>query len=139
MIQVQTAIRRINIRLYENVIATEITLPVIGGVILLFILNVGLDWNFVMAVQSVVFNDQSFKSTNDLIVFSKWSEIQVKISRFIADRSTLELNSKFWREIRILAENSNLVEFKFWWEFKFWRKLQILAKTFKFLVGNSNC
>ena len=73
-----TALRRVNIRLYESVISTEVTLPIVSTIILLFVLNVVLDWNFILAAQSIIYSDPSIRPTHDLTIISKWSEIQVQ-------------------------------------------------------------
>lgn len=83
----KTELKRFNLVVYKNVLATEQTLPIIAFVTFIFILNVLTDRNFIIAFLNLFFskNQKIFgeiASTRDLVSAAKWSEYQVSVNFF---------------------------------------------------------
>lgn len=80
-LQVEKELKRFNLILYRNVLATEQTIPCIACVTMFFILMVISERNFIIAVFNLIFSKYSIVfqfQTNDLLAAAKWSEYQVK-------------------------------------------------------------
>lgn len=70
-------LKRYNKILYENVVNTESTFPLIAVVCSLYILDVCMDRNFQLAAWGVFVRDTEMSLSKNLIQIAQWTEFQV--------------------------------------------------------------
>jgi hypothetical protein len=70
-------LKRYNKALYENVINTESTFPLIAVVCSLYVLDVFMDRNFQLAAWSIFARDAEMPLSKNLIQIAQWTEFQV--------------------------------------------------------------